>query len=701
MVTDEQRMQELESRTERLEARIRQVERSLPGRSAPNELAAPPVRRSVPPPPAPPRRQTDRPAATPPPFVPRRPATEARLQDLDLEQFLGGRVLAWVGGAAVISGLALLLALGMSQGWIGVEARTLMAGGLSLALLWAGTWLHERHGRAQAAQATIGTALCGLFMTLIVAAPVYHLMPVGVALVLAFVTGALATGLAVRWSAPVIGALGITGAVLAPILVQAPATGATIAFEAIAVASAVVVLLRERWDWLALGVFVVSAPQWLSWLADERSAWVTVGVLCLFGGLYAAAALGFELRMPSAKLRPASAFLLGLNALTLSVAGWFLLNMLGEHDLAVGFLVVLAAVHAAAGLAGRRSPRVSNDIGLLCLTLAVVLADVAFSLTVGGPARTVGFAAAGVAFALLLRGERRGNDTFLSELGLGGHIALSALQALRDVDVAQLLSPGAAPGAVAGLVAVAAGCLVSARLAEAGRPQWRVALDVTGLAATAVVALLTLDGAALTVAWAAQAVALARIAVLRDDPIARTAAMVHLVAAGVFALGDQAAPAGLLSGGTELGPAALGLGALAAASGACARVLQRTDPAIRTLTAAVPAVLLYLASLTVVALSPAALDGGAVQQGQLQLSALWSLAGVGTLLLGLSGRSRPLRLAGLGLLGLTAAKVFLYDLAALTSVYRVGSFLGLGLLLLLAAMAYQRMRPEPLGAGSS
>jgi uncharacterized membrane protein len=174
--------------------------------------------------------------------------------------------------------------------------------------------------------------------------------------------------------------------------------------------------------------------------------------------------------------------------------------------------------------------------------------------------------------------------------------------------------------------------------------------------------------------------------------------MVHRAAAGVFALGDQAAPTGLLSGGTDLGPAALGLGAIAAASGACARVLNRTDPAIRALTAATPAVLLYLASLTVVALSPEALDGGAVQQGQLQLSALWSLAGVGTLMLGLSRQSRPLRLAGLGLLGLTAAKVFLYDLAALTSVYRVGSFLGLGLLLLLAALAYQRMRPETPGA---
>ena len=39
----------------------------------------------------------------------------------------------------------------------------------------------------------------------------------------------------------------------------------------------------------------------------------------------------------------------------------------------------------------------------------------------------------------------------------------------------------------------------------------------------------------------------------------------------------------------------------------------------------------------------------------------------------------------------------MYDLASLTSVYRVGSFLALGILLLTGALAYQRMRP-PLTA---
>ena len=103
----------------------------------------------------------------------------------------------------------------------------------------------------------------------------------------------------------------------APVLVGATGTTTTIAFEAIAVASAVGVLLRARWDWLALTVFALSAPQWLGWLFHSHSVIGVVAVLCLFGALYVAAALGFELRMPSERLRASSTLVLALNALML------------------------------------------------------------------------------------------------------------------------------------------------------------------------------------------------------------------------------------------------------------------------------------------------------------------------------------------------------------------------------------------------
>jgi uncharacterized membrane protein len=82
--------------------------------------------------------------------------------------------------------------------------------------------------------------------------------------------------------------------------------------------------------------------------------------------------------------------------------------------------------------------------------------------------------------------------------------------------------------------------------------------------------------------------------------------------------------------------------------------------------------------------------------GQTLLSVLWGVTGVGLLVTGLVRDRRALRRVALGLLAVTAAKVFLYDLAALDSMARVGSLIGLGVLLLAGGFAWQRVRPLPL-----
>ena len=90
------------------------------------------------------------------------------------------------------------------------------------------------------------------------------------------------------------------------------------------------------------------------------------------------------------------------------------------------------------------------------------------------------------------------------------------------------------------------------------------------------------------------------------------------------------------------------------------------------------------------------LDLGVRQQGQMLLSVLWAGAGLVALVVGLREDLRAVRLGGLGLLLATVAKVFMFDLAALTSVYRVVSFTVLGLLLLVGAFVWQRLRPRAL-----
>jgi uncharacterized membrane protein len=54
-------------------------------------------------------------------------------------------------------------------------------------------------------------------------------------------------------------------------------------------------------------------------------------------------------------------------------------------------------------------------------------------------------------------------------------------------------------------------------------------------------------------------------------------------------------------------------------------------------------------------------------------------------------RRRVLRTAGLVAFGLTLAKIFLYDLSALSAIARSLSFLAVGVLLLAAGFFYQRL----------
>jgi uncharacterized membrane protein len=82
------------------------------------------------------------------------------------------------------------------------------------------------------------------------------------------------------------------------------------------------------------------------------------------------------------------------------------------------------------------------------------------------------------------------------------------------------------------------------------------------------------------------------------------------------------------------------------------------------------------------------------QRGHSAVSAFWGLTGLVALYIGLKREWRGLRLAGFALFGLALAKLFLYDLAYLSSITRALSFLAVGAVLLLAGFFYQRITAE-------
>lgn len=810
-MVEERRVQRLEIKVEALsrrldamEGRDRPIAAPAPARPAGPAAPTPVVRESVVPKPRP-----APPAPAPAPTPRKRNSVQDLLGTASFEDLLGGRVLAWVGGLAVLIGVAFLFAVAVSNGWIGEGARTLIAGAGATALLGLGIWLHETRGRTDAALASVATGVAALFVTITVGSQVYDVLPAPIALALALGVGSLATGLAVRWEAQGIAGLGIVGALVSPLLAGGEAELGTIAILLVAAGSAVGVLLHQRWQWLSYAVFALTLPQVAAFLGDgDQSVLTTLVVLIGFGLVNATAAVGYELRAAADGLRTSSAFLLSLSALVLALGGYAAFEGLGEAAVATGWLWGIGAVHVAIGLAAARSSRVADDFGLLAIALGAAGADVAFALTVGGPVRAIGFAGAGVLLAALIkRGGMPKNAGPLAALGVGVHVSLSLVQAVGEDAPMSMLSAGGAlsAGAAAALVAVASGCFVSARLADDGYPGLRVALDVAGLAVVAYLTALTIDGWPLVAMWAAEAVALARLARHDAEGVAGWGAAAHLVAAAGYALAEvapfeagpaepvaaaaalasvgaaaalisrltserelravlevaaasaaaylavylldgealvlvlaggsallvelarrerspgfacsavgllgiaavhavafEAQPIALLEGVAEPGAAVVALGAVAFAVLQCARLPLdgRHDREILSAIAALS--LLYLASVLVVTPfqpgNPAAeaglFDLDVRQQGQVALSALWGTVGFGVLVLGLRRDLRLVRLGALTLLLVTVAKVFMFDLATLTSIYRVMSFIGLGLFLLTAAFVWQRLRPR-------
>lgn len=533
----------------------------------------------------------------PPLFMPSRPR---RVNSAGFEELFGGQVLAWAGGLAILLGSILFMAMAISHGWLDEATRTVIAALGSTALLALGVWLHEQAGRTEAARAAVASAISGLYGIIFVATQSYELIVPGVGLILAAVVAAIGFALAVRWASPVIAAIGSLGALGAPILVGIGTSGAAIGLVFLALAATVAILVWQRWDWLALGAFAVSAPQLIAWMLEGEQSYVEgqvpviLAILVGFWALYVVAAFGFELRSRSGAALPLASMLLMAASTVLLVFGGY--HVLDAPD--------------------------------------------------GQSATAVWLFGSATAYLLL------------------GTVALN-LFVHREVS-SLLIATG-------------------------------IAISAFGLADA-------LDGPALVVAWAAMSAALACLATRLDaspDPAGSNAERM-LAGSGAFlalAVGHvlvvEAPPTALFEGVESLPAAAASVAACAAAAFACRHFARAINPlAARSAAFAGAASLVYLGSVLIVDTIGVDAAGEASQAGQVWLSAFWTATGLGAVVWGLARRSSSVRLGGLALLAVAIAKVWTYDLAELEELARVLSFIGLGLLLLAGAFAYQRIKPQ-------
>ena len=569
----EQRLAGVEALLRTILVRLEDVELRS-GTARQPKPATPPPPPPMHPPPPPPR--SARPVAAP---AAPSPSRKLIRPGETLEDLLGGRVLAAVGGLAIVLGVVFFLVIAVDRGWIGVEARVALAFLGSSALLVVGLFLYERRGQTDAAVAAVAAALASLYASLTYATAVQDVIATEAGLLVAGVIGAAGATIAVRWHSQFVAALGILGALAAPVLVDSGTSTLALGFMVIALVATVAVLLWQRWGWLAIGAFLLTAPQLAFWAEDRGDLSLPLSMLALYWLLFVAAGIGYELRVPTSALRPSSASVLLVNAGFTAAAGWILIDERGSSNGGSAWVLGLTVAHIALGGFGFRQ-RMSDEIATL-------------------------------------------------------------------------------------LVAV-------------------------GLGLSGVMLALALDGPALVAAWSAEAAILAWVARTTGEQRALAFSGAFLVLAGLHALAEEAPPDSLVDGVADLNLALTAVLSVAVAALIVGLLVEWPDLRMLLLgAAAVGAV--YASSLLIVDV----IQGDAVersQTAQVALSAFWATVGLAAIVAGLVRDVRELRYGGLALLGLGVAKIFLYDLSELDELYRVLSFIAVGLLLLAGAYAYQRVR---------
>jgi Predicted membrane protein (DUF2339) len=360
---------------------------------------------------------------------------------------LFGRVIAWIGGLAVLLGVIFLMRSAVDSSWFTEEVRTLMAGLGSLLLLAIGVWLHERKGYLEVARVAVAVAIPGLYATTVVASQAYDLISPVIGLEAAALIGVVGVFIAVRWSSMLVGSVGLLGALAAPMLVGTGSDGGSIAFVALALTASVAVLLWQRWNWLALGAFVVSAPQLFFWIWDggititsegvSGSTEPTLLVLAVLAGfwvLYAVAAFGYELRSRDGEKLPVSSWLLLLCS-SVFVVGTGCLVIGGDSELGLdAWIFGFAAAHLLLGGAAIRFG-VHREIGSLLTGGGIALGSIGLANAFDGPTLVAVWSALAAALAYMATRVDRGPAPALSDaerllIGACGFLALAIMHTL-------------------------------------------------------------------------------------------------------------------------------------------------------------------------------------------------------------------------------------------------------------------------------
>ena len=434
--------------------------------------------------------------ATPPPAAAvgsaPKPAPPTRDTANPFESLVGGRLLVWVGGVALIVAAVFLIRFSIEIGLITPELRMIAAGLFGLALLGGGEW--ARTGSLaddpRISQALVGAGLAVFYAAVYASYILYGFLGPTAASALMLLVTASAFALSSRHGLPT-AVMGLVGGYLTPLLVGNAKAGAMplLAYLALLDAAVVTIARRRGWPWMAAAAVLASYAWATSLILGSAPDAMAAGVFVLLVAILAGAAAGEEARSTA--------------MLPLVLAAPSLAALAFRSDVAAWGWILFALLGAAAVVIGRWRPAQRwSPVGVLATGLLLLVVKASLDddplLASAAVGMALLFGGGGVALALQ---QRRQAWRVLACLGCGGPVLV-----LRLAEDGWVARPGW--GLLFGLAAAGPGLLAvtDSRHAEA---EWRggpPALAFTALLAFALHDLIAWNY--LSIGWLAASIAL-------------------------------------------------------------------------------------------------------------------------------------------------------------------------------------------------
>ncbi len=662
----------------------------------------------------------------------RKPSPPSRTRE-EWETLIGGKLLNRIGALALILGMGFFLKYAFDNNWISETVRVLIGGGIGVLLL-AGAWRFRSRGLQVFAQGLLGAGIAILYLSAYASFIFYHLVPLAAAFVLMSVVTLTAFLHAVRYDSFAVSLLGWFGGFLTPFLLssgEANETGLFTYILLLDIGLAAIFLKKTSWTLLELLTFAATWATYILWhgaFYSEEKLGTTIVFLTLFWGVF----LGLDIAMTwkrvisFPRLRH---WIYSLNAVIYYVALYIILNARHSNWTAPAALAP-GAVYFLTVLGGKRFWKEAEDHHDRRALIAIALLAVATGIHFSGYALVIAWSLE--ALALVWSGTYwRMPPVWMAALGLFAFAVMSLIDTIKAAfeplplvfnqralafttlaaalygsipplgrfsgdqsrEIRAALHYGWSAVLFAFISVEAHDCaldLASNRpllMITAGWMIYALPMTWTGLRSKTAPVLQCGLGAALLAAGVAIITGFSPY-----DPITRfmvvmngrTAVMLFLIA-GSFLLNfcldhTETSYPWLL-------PAR--------------RVLQLGVVLLAFSLITVEARDIFQKQIALLSQNSAADMGAAINRlenlRQLSLSGLWLAYSLLLTGLGIWRRLQPLRMLAIGLFGFTILKIFIYDLSFLDTLYRIFSFIGLGIILLGVSYVYQRYKSVIFG----